>query len=234
MELNLIQKIAIFAIPVIFAITLHEAAHGFVAMKFGDRTAWMLGRVTANPIKHIDPIGTVGLPLFLLLLSRLSGGPTFLFGWAKPVPVNFSGLRHPKRDMVWVAAAGPMANLLMAVFWGIVIQLGHAMHNGFASTPLMLMGAAGIFINAILASLNLLPLPPLDGGRIAVGLLPRSPSNALARVEPYGFFILLALMFTGMLSVLVSPLINLFLTAIGLFTGLTTGQIESLLMIILN
>jgi Zn-dependent protease len=234
MELNLIQKIAVFAIPVIFAITLHEAAHGFIAMKFGDKTAWMLGRVTANPIKHIDPIGTVGLPLFLLLMSKISGGPTFLFGWAKPVPVNFSALRHPKRDMIWVAAAGPVANLLMGLVWGIVIQIGHMTQNGFASAPLMLMGAAGIFINAILAALNLLPLPPLDGGRIAVGLLPRGPSMALARIEPYGFFILIALMFTGMLGLFMTPLINLFLTVIGLATGLSVGQIESLLMILLG
>jgi Zn-dependent protease len=234
MGLDLIQKIAVFAIPVIFAITLHEAAHGFIAMKFGDKTAWMLGRVTANPFKHIDPIGTVGLPLFLLLMSKLAGGPAFLFGWAKPVPVNFGALRHPKRDMVWVAAAGPGANLLMALFWGIVIQIGHAMNNGFASMPLMLMGAAGIFINAILAALNLLPLPPLDGGRIAVGLLPRGASMALARIEPYGFFILIALMFTGVLGVLVTPLINLFFYIVGLFTGLHGGQIESLLMILLH
>src|ERR1700690_1086487 len=211
MELSLIQKIAVFAIPVIFAITLHEAAHGYVAMKFGDKTAWMLGRVTANPLKHIDPVGTIGLPLFLLLMSKLAPGPAILFGWAKPVPVNFSALGHPKRDMVWVAAAGPTANLLMALFWGMVIQLGHAMNNSFASDPLMLMGMAGILINSMLAALNLLPLPPLDGGRIAVGLLPQGPSMALARMEPYGFFILIALMFTGMLNVFVTPLINIFL-----------------------
>ena len=182
MELTLIQKIAIFAIPVIFAITLHEAAHGFIAMKFGDKTAWMLGRVTANPIKHIDPLGTVGLPLFLLLMSRLTGGPAFLFGWAKPVPVNFGALRHPKRDMIWVAAAGPGANLLMALFWGMLIQVGHLLQGSFVGTPLVLMGAAGIFINVILAALNLLPLPPLDGGRILVGLLPKGPAIALARI----------------------------------------------------
>jgi Zn-dependent protease len=234
MELSLIQKIAVFAIPVIFAITLHEAAHGYVAMKFGDKTAWMLGRVTANPLKHIDPVGTIGLPLFLLLMSKLAGGPAFLFGWAKPVPVNFSALRHPKRDMVWVAAAGPVANLLMALIWGLLIQAGHVLHNGFVSAPLMLMGAAGIFINAILAALNLLPLPPLDGGRIAVGLLPRGPSMALARMEPYGFFILIALMFTGVLSFLTLPLISLFLNLISLLTGLTGDQVESLLAILLR
>ena len=233
MELSLIQKIAVFAIPVIFAITLHEAAHGYIAMKFGDKTAWMLGRVTANPIKHIDPVGTIVLPLFLLLMSKLAGGPAFLFGWAKPVPVNFSGLRHPKRDMIWVAAAGPAANLLMALIWGLVIQLGHLMQSGFASAPLILMGAAGIFINAILAALNLLPLPPLDGGRIAVGLLPAGPSLALARIEPYGFFILIALMFTGLLSFLVTPLITLFLTVVALFTGLGIGDISHLINLLL-
>ena len=233
MELSLIQKIAVFAIPVIFAITLHEAAHGYIAMKFGDKTAWMLGRVTANPLKHIDPVGTIGLPLLLLLMSKLSGGPAFLFGWAKPVPVNFSALRRPKRDMVWVAAAGPAANLLMALVWGLLIQLGQMLHNGFASTPLMLMGAAGIFINAILAALNLLPLPPLDGGRIAVGLLPPGLSMALARVEPYGFFILIALMFTGILSNLVTPLITLFLTVIAVLTGLGVGDITYLINLLL-
>jgi Zn-dependent protease len=234
MELSLIQKIAVFAIPVIFAITLHEAAHGYIAMKFGDKTAWMLGRVTANPLKHIDPVGTIGLPLFLLLMSKLAGGPAFLFGWAKPVPVNFGALRHPKRDMIWVAAAGPVANLLMALVWGLLIQAGYLMHNSFASSPLMLMGAAGIFINSILAALNLLPLPPLDGGRIAVGLLPRGPSMALARMEPYGFFILIALMFTGVLSFLVLPLMSLFISLIGLLTGLTGNQIEALLTILLS
>lgn len=234
MELTLIQKIAIFAIPVIFAITLHEAAHGFIAMKFGDKTAWMLGRVTANPIKHIDPLGTVGLPLFLLLMSRLTGGPAFLFGWAKPVPVNFGALRHPKRDMIWVAAAGPGANLLMALFWGMLIQVGHLLQGSFVGTPLVLMGAAGIFINVILAALNLLPLPPLDGGRILVGLLPKGPAIALARIEPYGFFILLGLMFTGLLGIFMTPLINLFVFIVGLATGLTTGQIQSLFILLLN
>jgi Zn-dependent protease len=234
MELTLIQKIAIFAIPVIFAITLHEAAHGFIAMKFGDKTAWMLGRVTANPLKHIDPIGTVGLPLFLLLVSRLTGGPAFLFGWAKPVPVNFGALRHPKRDMIWVAAAGPGANLLMALFWGVLIQVGHFLQGSFVGTPLVLMGAAGIFINVILAALNLLPLPPLDGGRILVGLLPRGPAITLARVEPYGFFILLGLMFTGLLGIFMTPLIDLFVFIVGLVTGLTSVQIQSLFILLLN
>ena len=232
MELTLIQKIAVFAIPVIFAITLHEAAHGFVAMKFGDKTAWMLGRVTANPLKHIDPIGTIGLPLFLLLMSKLSGGPTFLFGWAKPVPVNFENLRRPKRDMLWVAAAGPGANLLMALFWGLMIQLGAVLGESMG-LPLMLMGAAGILINAMLAALNLLPIPPLDGGRIAVSLLPYGPARMLARIEPYGFFILIALMFTGVLSTLMWPLIGLIFSFSILLTGVSGQTLFALINILL-
>jgi Zn-dependent protease len=233
MELTLIQKIIVFAIPVIFAITFHEAAHGFAAMKFGDKTAWMMGRVTANPLKHIDPVGTIGLPLFLLLMSKLAGGPAFLFGWAKPVPVNFSNLRHPKRDMLWVAAAGPGANMLMALFWSAMIQLGHAL-GGTLGLPLMLMGAAGVFINGILAALNLLPIPPLDGGRIAVSLLPPGPSTMLARVEPYGFFILIALMLTGVLNTLMWPLITLVFTFATLLTGVSDQTLLSLISVLLN
>ncbi len=199
MELTLIQKIAVFAIPVIFAITLHEAAHGFIAMKFGDKTAWMLGRVTANPLKHIDPIGTILVPL----LTFLAGG--ILFGWAKPVPVNFGNLRHPKQDMFWVAAAGPGANILMALFWAAIIKLVHVLPLTAYSQPLMLMGGAGVTINAVLAALNLLPIPPLDGGRIAVSLLPSRWAYGLSRVEPYGMYILIALIFTGLLSTLIGP-----------------------------
>lgn len=250
MELTLIQKIAVFAIPVIFAITLHEAAHGYIAMKFGDRTAWMLGRVTANPLKHIDPIGTIGLPLFLLLMSKLAGGPAFIFGWAKPVPVNFGALRRPKRDMLWVAAAGPGANMLMGLFWGLMIHLGGMLGGikvlqlvltgadvgvdadviGYFGYQLMLTGAAGILINAMLAGLNLLPIPPLDGGRIAVSLLPFGPARMLSRIEPYGFFILIALLFTGLLNIIVWPLISLI---IGL-TTLLTGLSGNILLILIN
>ena len=254
MELTLIQKIAVFAIPVIFAITLHEAAHGFIAMKFGDRTAWMLGRVTANPLKHIDPIGTIGLPLFLLLMSKLAGGPAFLFGWAKPVPVNFNNLRRPKRDMLWVAAAGPGANLLMAIFWAAMIQLGAVMDGigvlqlvlsgadvgvqtntiEYFGYQLMLMGAAGILTNAMLAAFNLLPIPPLDGGRIAVSLMPAGLANMLARVEPFGIFILIALIFAGALGAVIWPLISLIAELSMLLTGVPAQLLDSLISLLLN
>lgn len=209
MELTLIQKIAIYALPVIFAITLHEAAHGYAALKFGDTTAKMLGRITLNPLKHIDPIGTILVPLTLLVMAKLIGGGVFLFGWAKPVPVNFGHLRNPKRDMLWVAAAGPGANILMAVFWAAMIKLAHAMPGNDYAAPLALMGSAGVAINAILAALNLLPIPPLDGGRIAVSLLPNRAAAALSNVERYGLFIILALLFTGLLGFFIDPVIRL-------------------------
>jgi Zn-dependent protease len=199
LELNLIQKVSVFALPVIFAITMHEAAHGYAARYFGDRTAEMLGRISLNPLRHIDPIGTILVPTITMFLGGV------LFGWAKPVPVNFGNLRHPKQDMFWVAAAGPFANLAMAIFWALVIKVAHGL-GGFFGQPLAMMGMAGITINAILAALNLLPIPPLDGGRIAVSLLPPKLAYQLARIEPYGLFILLALVFTGLLSVLIDPL----------------------------
>ena len=233
MDLTLIQKIAIFALPVIFAITLHEAAHGYVARYFGDTTAWMLGRVTANPLKHIDLVGTIIVPLTILVASKLLGGGALLFGWAKPVPVNFSQLRRPKQDMLWVAAAGPGMNLIMAVFWALMIQLGLALGSGFASTPLVLMGAAGVFINVILMALNLIPLPPLDGGRIAVSLLPRKAAWQFSKLEPYGLFILLGLLFTGLLGMILWPLISLFISLIAMLSGLETMKLLALIQIVL-
>jgi Zn-dependent protease len=233
MELTLIQKIAVFALPVIFAITLHEAAHGYVARFFGDMTAAMQGRITANPLKHIDPVGTILVPLVILLTSKLLGGGAILFGWAKPVPVNFSHLRRPKQDMLWVAAAGPGMNFVMAVFWALMIQLGHALGNSF-SMPLMLMGAAGVFINVILMALNLIPLPPLDGGRIAVSLLPMKQAISFSKIEPYGFFILLGLMFSGILGMLMWPLISLFIGLVGLVTGLGASQLLGLIQVVLS
>jgi Zn-dependent protease len=234
MELSLIQKITVFALPVIFAITLHEAAHGYVARYFGDTTAAALGRITLNPIKHIDLVGTILVPLAILLTSKLLGGGMILFGWAKPVPVNFGQLRRPKQDMLWVAAAGPGMNLVMALFWALMIQLGHALGSSFASTPLMLMGAAGVFINVILMALNLLPLPPLDGGRIAVSLLPVRQAMQFSRLEPYGLFILLALLFTGILGFILWPLIGLFIGLVAMLTGLDPAQLVGLIRIVLS
>ena len=234
MELTLIQKIAVFALPVIFAITLHEAAHGYVARFFGDMTAAAAGRITANPLKHIDPVGTILVPLVILLTSKLLGGGMILFGWAKPVPVNFGRLRRPKQDMLWVAAAGPGVNFVMAVFWALMIQLGHALGSSFASAPLMMMGAAGVFINVILMSLNLIPLPPLDGGRIAVSLLPMKQAMQFARLEPYGLFILLGLMFTGILGIILWPLISVFIGLTALVTGLEPAQLIGLIQLVLS
>lgn len=204
---NLIQTIAVYAIPLLLAITLHEAAHGYVARMLGDSTAWMLGRVTLNPLKHIDPVGTVLVPGAILLTSALAGGAGFFFGWAKPVPVNYGNLRRPRRDMIWVAAAGPGSNLLQAILWALAIKLMIA--TGVEERFFYLVAQAGISVNLVLMALNLLPLPPLDGGRIAVGLLPARAAMALARVEPYGFFILLGLLLTGTLSFFLTPFLQI-------------------------
>ncbi|PXX14028.1 Zn-dependent protease [Nitrosomonas ureae] len=205
---EIIQGIAIYALPVIFAITLHEAAHGYIARHFGDFTAHNEGRISLNPIRHIDPVGTILVPLSLFILSKLTIGAGFLFGWAKPVPVNFSNLRQPKRDMLWVAAAGPGANLLMAFFWALMIKLAIASPDSSFAKPLALMGIAGIEINVILMVLNLLPLPPLDGGRMAVSLLPHRLAYQFSRIEPYGFMILLVLLFSGVLGAVIGPMIT--------------------------
>jgi Zn-dependent protease len=212
MELSPIQYFTISIIPVLLAITVHEAAHGYAAKHFGDKTAYFLGRITLNPIKHIDPIGTVVIPGMLLLLSA-----PFLFGWAKPVPVNFSNLNNPKKDMMWVALAGPASNLVMAIIWAIILGL---FKSSGASYALFIIGMAqvGIMINLVLMLLNLLPIPPLDGGRMAVSLLPSPWSYKLASLERYGMFILIFLIVSGLLSAILLPLLRFFQgTLIGIF-----------------
>ena len=201
MELSIIQKIVIYALPVIFAITVHEAAHGYAAKYFGDMTAFNAGRISLNPMRHIDPFGTLILPALTIMLGGI------LFGWAKPVPVDFSRLRNPKKDMLWVAAAGPASNILMAIFWALVIKYVQAAPDSMVY-PLALMAKAGVSINIVLMVLNLLPLPPLDGGRIAISLLPQQQARQFAQIERYGFFILMALLFTGILNIILNPFIN--------------------------
>ncbi len=199
---NLIQTLAIYALPVVFAITLH-------ARYFGDPTAWQQGRISLNPLRHIDPVGTVIVPVVILALTKLAGSGGFLFGWAKPVPVDFSRLRYPKRDMLWVAAAGPGANLAMALGWALLLKLASVVPETGYTMPMMEMARAGIDVNVILMLLNLIPIPPLDGGRIAVSLLPVAAAVRYARLERFGFFILLALLFSGLLDVILYPMIRL-------------------------
>ena len=191
---QLIQTVLIYALPVLFSITVHEAAHGYAARYFGDHTASMLGRITLNPLKHIDPVGTILMPL--LLYFATSGA--FLFGYAKPVPVNFGNLRHPKRDMIWVALAGPLSNLLQALLWLalFIVLLGLNIEERF----FVEMARAGVLVNLVMWAFNLFPLPPLDGGRILVGLLPYRMAYPISRVEPYGFFIVMALVISGIVG----------------------------------
>ncbi len=203
---SLIPTLAIWALPVLLAITLHEAAHGYVARHFGDPTADLAGRITLNPLRHIDPVGTLLVPAGILALSSLAGGG-ILFGWAKPVPVNFGRLRNPKADMLWVAAAGPFVNLLMAIGWAVLFTIAARSEPGAYTLPMLKMADAGIQINAVLMVLNLLPIPPLDGGRIAVSLLPNRLAWRYARLEPFGFPILLVLLFTGLLGEILWPMI---------------------------
>ena len=213
---QLIQTIAIGAIPVLFAITLHEAAHGYVAKHFGDMTAYQAGRISLNPLRHIDPVGTVLLPL--LMFWATSG--SFVFGWAKPVPVNFAALRNPKKDMLWVAIAGPASNLVMALGWALLYKMGLLFPENYFAGPLLGMAQIGIQVNVILMVLNLLPLPPLDGGRVAVSLLPHRQAFQLAKIEPYGMFILIFLAMTSVLSLILLPLVNLMFKLILILFGI--------------
>ena len=183
-----LQQVSYLALPVLFAITVHEAAHGYVAKHFGDMTAYEAGRISLNPLRHIDPVGTVLVPLVMFLTAG------FLFGWAKPVPVNFGRLRRPKQDMLWVAIAGPASNLFMAILWIMVAKLALSTSGGTMAAWFYAMSQAGIMINVVLMVLNLIPLPPLDGGRVAVSLLPHPYSYHFAKLEPYGMFILIGLL----------------------------------------
>lgn len=202
---QLIQTLAIAALPVIFAITLHEAAHGYVARHFGDLTAYAAGRISLNPLRHIDPVGTILIPVLTLLFS----GGSLLFGYAKPVPVDFGRLRRPKQDMLWVAAAGPLANLAMAIGWGCMLKLAQLLPVNAYTLPLERMADLGMDVNIGLMLLNLLPIPPLDGGRIAVSLLPYRQAVAFSRVEPWGFPILILLLFSGVLASILYPLMGI-------------------------
>lgn len=218
---SVIATLAIWALPVLLAITLHEAAHGYVARYFGDPTAEQAGRISLNPLRHIDPVGTIMIPGLILLLT----GGGILFGWAKPVPVSFNRLRRPKADMLWVAAAGPFANLLMALGWAVLMRVALGSEANTYTVAMLQMADAGLQINGVLMLLNLLPIPPLDGGRIAVSLLPHRLSWQFAKLEPYGLPILLAMLlplFSGesILGIILGPLLALFRFSIALLFGL--------------
>lgn len=229
-ELNTLQRIAIWVIPVLFAITAHEAAHGWMALRLGDPTAKMLGRLTLNPIRHIDPVGTILVPGVLLLM----GG--FLFGWAKPVPITWANLRQPRRDTALVAVAGPLSNLLMGIMWALVLRLGLMIGNGSDGLALFLIysGMAGMFINTIMMALNLLPILPLDGGRIVESLLPGPLSWKFSRLEPYGLPIMLLLLFTGALGKILWPLVMFIVTLLSSVAGLKEETMNYLLFTLLK
>jgi Zn-dependent protease len=223
-EPDLYKTIAIYALPVLLAITLHEAAHGYVARHFGDMTAYRLGRISVNPLRHIDLVGTIVVPLLILVVSKgLVGGTGVLFGWAKPVPVNYHALRRPKRDMLWVAAAGPGANLLMALAWTALLRMALGMPT--MHFPLKEMAQAGIYVNLVLMVLNLLPLLPLDGGRILASLLPRPAAVSYMRLEPLGFPILLVLLFTNALGAILLPAIAMSFQFMSAISGISIGDL---------
>jgi len=219
---NLIQTVLIYALPVVFAITVHEAAHGYVARHFGDNTAEAMGRVTLNPMKHIDPIGTILMPLMLYFAT--SGA--FLFGYAKPVPVNFGRLRHPKRDMIWVALAGPASNFVQAILWALVLV--GLIAAGVNETFFIKMAQGGVLVNLVMWAFNLFPLPPLDGGRVLAGLLPNGPAqNFLARIEPFGFFIVMGLVIAGVVSTFwLRPLMDVGYTVINVLISPLTALLR--------
>ena len=218
---ELIQTVVLYALPVLFAITVHEAAHGYAARHFGDNTAYVMGRVTLNPLKHIDPVGTILMPLMLYFATH----GAFLFGYAKPVPVRFGKLHNPKRDMIWVALAGPGANLVQAFLWGALLLTLQGI--GVTEAFFLKMCQGGVLVNVVMFVFNLFPLPPLDGGRILVGLLPYRQAELVSRIEPWGFFIVMALVVAGVVSklwmqplmALTFALLNMLLTPISLIFG---------------
>jgi len=214
---NIIVEISIWALPVVLAVVLHEVAHGWVAFRLGDDTAYWMGRLTLNPLKHVDPVGTILIPLLLVVMHT-----GFIFGYAKPVPINYRKLKHPKQDMIWVALAGPVTNLLLAIASTLLLWLAVQLppSAGWVTQPLALMCQASILINLVLCIFNLIPLPPLDGGRVAVGLLPGVWAYRLSRVEPYGFLIIVALLVLGVLPAVIGPLV------MGGFDLLTSGMLQ--------
>ena len=214
-QLSTIETIAVAIIPIVYAVVLHEIAHGWVAWRLGDDTAYRMGRLTLNPVSHIDPIGTIIVPLVLLLVAG------FAFGWAKPVPVNFAQLHHPRRDMALVAAAGPAANLVMAIFWLFVIKLASLLPESSSGLAYILfyMALFGVLVNIVLMIFNLIPIPPADGGRIAAGILPPQAAQALSRLEPYGLIILVVLLATGIIGKLLQPVIQSVLKLIQTIIG---------------
>ncbi len=213
-ELTLVQRVAVWALPLIFAVTVHEAAHGWVADRLGDPTARQAGRITFNPLPHIDLVGTILVPMLMLTFTG------FLIGWAKPVPVSAGRLHSPKRDMAIVAAAGPAVNLVMALLWSLILLLAHNLVHSMQAVaiPLLLMAAAGVFVNLVLMAINLLPVPPLDGGRIVTGLLPLGIARVYARIEPYGLIILILLLISGVIGLVLAPIV---FGGIGLLPGST-------------
>ena len=216
-DLTIIQKIAVWALPLIFAITLHEVAHGYVAYLLGDYTAKLSGRLSLNPLKHIDLTGTFIVPLLMMLVS------IFIFGWAKPVPIDPRNFKHPRRDMAYVALAGPVSNLLMALIWGLVAKFGimaQISGNQWLGEPLVYMGGAGIMLNVVLGVLNLIPLPPLDGGKVLEAVLPKRAAYTVSLIEPYGFFILILLMLSGLLFTIMGPFVETIIAVIGNLYGL--------------
>jgi Zn-dependent protease len=209
MDVNqIVQTVAIYALPVLFAITLHEAAHGYVARHFGDMTAHAQGRISLNPLRHIDFVGTIVVPIAILLGTLAAGTGGFLFGWAKPVPVNYSALRRPRQHMAWVAAAGPAANLAMALGWALLLRLAVMLPESGFTVPLALMAQAGIMVNLLFMFLNLLPILPLDGGRILASLLPHRAAWQYAKLEPWGLPVLILLLLTNVLDFVLGPLVG--------------------------